>query len=209
MKTVNVGDTIEVIMEGRSAGQATLNVFHYQITAAPIGGFDWNGYADQLNVQFGNPGGFIEKYLACCSNEFTLRTLRVQAIRAVRYSYENFDKADEPGTVAEESLPPNDAIVITKRNDGTGRHSRGSFHMPGVPRTFVSNGDITAAGLAAYTAFAQEAFQVLQLTVLSGTVDLTPVIFNRSNPLTSQQWNQFIVQHTSRVQRRRTVGLGI
>lgn len=209
MKNVMTSDIVEVSFEGRCAGQTTLNLLHYMITDAPIDGIDWNGFALALKGQIDNPAGMMETYLACCSDEFTLRSLRIQVIKQFRYSYEHFDLDDEPGTVVQEALPPNDAVVITKRNDSTGRHARGSIHMPGVPRTFVANGEVLPVGRAAYDLFATEAAKNQAVTVLSATLTLAPVIYNRLAPGTSQRWNQWITQATSRVQRRRTVGLGV
>jgi len=207
-RIVNVGDIVQVAFAGRHAGQRTLNIWHYKLTAVAVGGQDWTGYATNLVTQYNNAGGLTEKYLDCCSDEFQLEEIRVQAIRANRYSYESFPQGPDPGNVAEEALPPNDGVTITKRNEFTTRHDRGSIHMPGVPRTFVSNGSLLAAGTAAYTAFAEELKKVMLVTVLTATIDMTPVIYNRSNPLVSQPWSEYIIQATSRVNRRRTVGLG-
>jgi hypothetical protein len=207
-RTIHVNDVVEVSYRGRHVGQRTLNLLHYKCTAAPIGGVDFAGYADELIVLLNQDDDVSDRYLACCSNEFHLEEIRVQIISEIRYSYESFPQVDTIGTVAEEALPPNEGVTLTKRNDGTGRRNRGSVHMPAVPRTFVSEGVLTGAAVTAYTALGVKLRAIKQPTVLAAAIDLTPVIFNKTTPSTSPPFNSVTVQLTSRTNRRRTVGVG-
>jgi len=208
-RTVLTGHIAEVSLQGRSAGQVTLNVFHYMLDGIAIGGTDFDGHATELVTELQTPGDLIEKYLDCCSDEFQLEQIRVQIIKPIRYSYEVFTQGPDPGNVVAEALPPNDSVSITKRNDNTTRHDRGAVRMPGVPRTFVSEGLLLTPGVTAYNALATEFKEQRTTTVLAAEIMWQPVILNRANHALSQPWSQHIVQLQSRIVRRRTVGVGI
>lgn len=207
-RNVVTGSVIEVSIQGRHNGQRTLNLLHYKINAAPISPTDFTPYAELLIQELVAPTNLIDAYLNCCSDEFRLETIRVQVLSNVRYSYQDFPQTDSIGGVAEEALPPNDGVTITKRNNDTGRHNRGSVHMPAVPRTFVSLGLVTGVGVAAYNLFITELRKIQSITVLTALIELTPCILNKQFIPASVFFDQCTLQLTSRTNRRRTVGVG-
>jgi len=202
------GSILEVGIVGRHEGQRTLNLLHYKaenIAAEPL---DFTPRAEEFFDQLNALDGLIPRYLDCVGQDYTLSEIRLQLLSPTRYAYQVF-VVNGVGSEAQESLPPNDGVTLTKKNDKVGRHNRGSIHMPAVPTTFVANGYITRAASLVYGNLSHKMIEPITLTQSpSPAMAWQPVIYNRLAPSTSPVYNQVQIQLTTRVNRRRTVGVG-
>lgn len=200
---------LEVAFVGEHQGQRTLNLLHYRFADVVDGPRDWTTIDDDFMDVIQGLGGLQSTYLDCCSEEFTLLTIRTQILNPSRWSYIDHAIVGGEGQVVAPALPPNDGVTITKRNNGTGRTNRGAVHMPAVPTTFIADAEITSAALLAYENFGDVLVEELQLPQLPAPpMRLQPCIFHRADPTVSPTTTEYIVQRTSRVNRRRTKGVG-
>lgn len=199
-------DIVQITWRGSCFGQRILLTHHYKILG------DYNAatsIAQDLDDITNNihPLGANDKttvYLACLPPQYNLIEIRAQRIRASRSAYRAQGNAF-PGTHASPATVANDSACVTLRTENAGRSQVSNKHIGPIPDAVSAAGVLTPAyklllsslGSALVTAFAP---------VGSGSI-VTPVVFNRTL-LTSDVLNTYIVGEQSRVQRRRTVGLG-
>lgn len=101
------------------------------------------------------------------------------------------------------------AVTTTKLAIEATRHGIGSFHLGGVANGDTLNGNVTVQGVNRASIVADAMSQVIDVSAVPGAVTLRPIIYNRVDPTASLNWVEWKVQLTARVERRRTVGLGV
>jgi len=203
------GDIVEFSIHGTHEGQRVLNVFHYEIELG-IGAFpDLVTAADAFLGELFGTDKFADRYQEVTSQDLAINEFVLQKIWPLRMARIVKPQTGLTGLVEETALPPNDSVVLIKRNDSTGRHNRGRIHMPAVPVSFVEGGMVTGTARALYDLFGARAAEVIEITSGGGPVTFTPVLYQRLMPGNSAQWTSALTQGTSRVVRRRTVGVGI
>lgn len=154
------------------------------------------------------PGGLNDvatPYLACLPATYTLQQVQAQRWKPTRSAYVPNALVGFVGTNVGAASVANDAAAITFRTALAGRSHTGTAHIGPVPDTASVAGLLTAA----YTALLGTLGQALLNSFsppTSGSV-VAPVLWNRATN-TIDFLQNFIVQSTSRVQRRRTVGVG-
>jgi hypothetical protein len=114
--------------------------------------------------------------------------------------------ATKPGTNANAATVANDSAAITLRTALSGRNQVGTKHIGPVPDAASANGVLTGAYLMLLDALAQKLIQSATPAGWGDTI-ISPVVADLkfgSNELV----NSYIIGEQSRVQRRRTVGLG-
>lgn len=202
------GDVAQVTFVGRHHGQTTMNTFHYRTndTNSADSSVIQTNLANQLRAGVGGGDVLETAFLNCCAQDYTLQQIWVQIVRSVRYAASKIARS-VPGNVLVDSNATNISGVITRRAALAGRAFVGSIHMPAVPDTYYSNGDISGTYLAALSAMATASLQVVTDTGLS--ISWLPCLLHRTAPLTSTFLSTAFVQTNLRVMRRRTVGLGI
>ena len=143
-------------------------------------------------------------YLACLPASYTLDKFRAQRIRATRSAY--VDKLQgNPGTNINMATVANDSGAITLRSQTAGRGHYCTKHIGPVPDAASVNGLLTNAYKNLLGALANKLITSFIPAGL-GTL-LVPVVYN-AKLFTSDFVVMQIVGAESRVQRRRTVGLG-
>lgn len=197
---------VEVTIKGILAQQVVMSVLHYRVSDTGFGILGSAGLDDLQNKLF-DVGSLMDKYTKCCSENLTEVRLVLQWVHPIRYAKQQYLGAFNSGQVAGDALPPNDTAAITKRSERAGRHYVGTLHMPAVPTTAVVNGNMNGIWQLPATDLGDVATQVIEAT--PGGARYHPLIFNRTAPAASPEWTTYVVQGTSRVGRRRTVGLGI
>lgn len=203
MPTPLIGDSIiQVIIETNLNTQRLLNVLHYQVDS--VGALDYNVALNALLGTLQSPGDVVETLSNCQSEDAQIRRISAQPVYPARLAIISGVLAIDGG-VAQPALPQNTSLVVTKRSDLATRYGTGSIHIPGIPTTFVSNGFITGAANAAMVLFADAA----SAPKLAGGNTYTPVLWNLATPGRVTVWDRYVIQETSRVMRRRTVGVGI
>lgn len=204
-RPVSNGNIVEVTFFGRMADQVLMSVFHYRVTGITDGA-DGTALSDSLNNALKLPAGLETTYTQSCSQDYAFERVTIQWIYNIRYTRQEYVPAQGQGAINSPGLPPNDSVALTKRTDTANRHNRGTLHMPGVAVQSVLNGNVTPAGLVTYSNLGT---RVAALVTTADGANFTPVIFNRGTPQNSPTILTCTPQNTSRVQRRRTVGLGI
>lgn len=202
---VPIGGILEVTFEGLLAAQQVMVTHHYRVLEADIVNLD-----DFVALEFGpwlegnnNP---FDAFVESISDQVTNLAIYVQAIYPNRYRYVQYVTGISNGDLVGAVLPPNDGYAITKRGDQANRHNIGTMHVPGVRASDVTDG-ILSAGLVALANVLATAL-TLKVDGLAGATELEPVLWNVHSPEDCPVVTQAHVQPTSRVNRRRTVGVG-
>lgn len=205
---ITTGSLIELGIAGTLFGQRTLTLFHYRITGTTItdGQAALEDWLDSLTGNIAIGGA----YFAACSEDWTGYQLSAQVIYVPGPSVQRRPKVvlsitTFPGEVASPSLPPGVAAALTRRSEVASRRGLGTIHMPGVPTSFTSGGELSTLGIDSYTTLGGAFMENPTIGSMTGT----PMIYNRSNPADSIQVTSVTPQSTVRTMRRRVVGRGI
>jgi hypothetical protein len=195
---------------GRLNGQTVLNTFWYDLfTVGPAASVE--AVYDVIDAQVFAGGGLQQKFLAVCPDNYTLEQKWIQLIWPTRIM-KRVLASNTAGTWLNGADTPNLASVITRRAEIADKHSVSTLHIPlPDPAVILTEGVITNAPyLAALQALAAEMKDDLVGPGAPATT-LRPVIFNPAQeaPPSTRYIVQTVVNTTSRVMRRRTVGLGI
>lgn len=208
--SVESGAIMELTMIAALFDQVVMTVRHYRLELTG-GGTDTDG-PTALNEFFteqvdGAPGLIANDVIPCLSQDVVTIKWKMQWIKPTRYAPIIAVGTDEIGGEASASEPPGVAAAVTLRAVTTGRHSRGTIHFPGVPKTWSVTGRINAPGQAAY-GNAGAAYRRVLTSVDTFKV-FNPIIYYRELPELSQDVAGYEVQNTVRTMRRRVVGRGI
>lgn len=144
-------------------------------------------------------------YLACLPATYTLNECRAQRIKPTRSAYSSQFPIGFVGTNANAATKPNCTGSITFRTALGGRGQHGTAHIGPAPDAAAVAGILTAAY---QTLLGNLGTPLLGSFVppLSGSL-VVPILWQRKTD-TFQLWQSFFIGQTSRVQRRRTVGIG-
>lgn len=200
---INSGSIIELAAEYMVNGQQCINLFHYKfVTGAPLP----NGRTAIQTVLDGlDMLGIQTQHAACLSSLVGDITWYGQWIHPTRYAYAIWNAGPKTASGPNTMQPVNVGASITKKGEIAARSNVGTTHMGGVPAPWVVASMITAAGLAQYNLLAS---RMTQGFLLPTTQEFQPVLFSKSAPATSAPIFEAFAQDTSRVERRRTVGVG-
>lgn len=200
-----VNDVVALTYQGTFAGQQIRYTLHWRVSTA---GSSTTPELDLLAMatNFSLTGNTLTGLLqACHVDSFNFDAVSAQRVYPTRTIRMNV-LSSFPGVVAETGLPPNVAVVITKRTLTPGRQGLGSLHLAGVSQTWVTDGEVTT--ITDYNALAAQMASSATIPAVSMTVE--PGLFN---PILapghfSRMFDAFL-QLTTRTMRRRTVRIGI
>lgn len=211
MAAVQTNDIFQVTLVGLIHGQTTMTTFYYRV--GDVGaGLDLDQAYALTEAYLVAAGNLSSLFRGCCPTNWTLTAHWIQDIHPIRYRKEVFTKS-LAGLSTAASPVTNVAASITRVGELSGRNRVGGIRVPIAP-SLVTNGVIAAGQL---------------LTDLNALANEMKVGFGGGQDPTfspgficfvpGQQPNQKVlsfnfnfdcfVQTTSRVVRRRTVGLGI
>lgn len=203
---VQLDDVLEVSISMRQFEQRILSVFHYKITeaGAPVDGV---ALITAFDAEFNNAaaGKFLNAYAGCIHVSCSIQAVVYQWVSNTRRARVVKTPVITGGVLAGTACPPNVAAAITKRSETATRHGVSTLHMPALLIENIDLGRLTDPGKDLYDTL---------LPRLSGTITtgggvvLSPVIFNRQNPVTSIVITAAQAQSTVRTMHRRTVGVG-
>lgn len=199
-----VGDLANVLVVGRCYNQRIMLTLWYRCTI----GSGTEGLGTTLNdlMTAVGPAGVspvFDKYLECLQNDYESAYLQAQIIRPVRTSYRRqvvtLAGMGGPGTVA------NDSAGITLRSDEAGRGKQGVKHIGPIPDGVSVEGRLTNAYLVKLDDLAEQ--MLAPFIIPAKATRWEPVLNHRATGTVTKLTTQGL-GFTSRVQRRRTVGLG-
>lgn len=201
--SVVAGSIMETVLYGLSSGQVTMNVFHHTVESSVSDGIasleasinTWRGAADR-----------VDKYLAMCSEDFTIQSVSAQWIFPTRYRRVVQSTGGDPGLIASPALPPNVQATIEWTGFAAGRGVSGATRVAGIPVNANINGTWVGASRTAALSFGL--LMSSPYTTIAGDRFL-PITYHRANPALSQRIYFWEEKDSLRVLRRRTVGLGI
>ena len=205
--SLNLNDIVRVDYRGTCYGQRIILTTSYRVSVAFTAGGTISSDLGLILSTLG-PGGVNDipiVYLPCLQNAYTLDEMRAQVIAPVRSAYRSIlFVADNAGTGGAGTVA-NDSAAITLRGPLSGRQNVATKHIGPVPDSVSANGLLTNA----YKAALQNLINGL------GTL-VTPVanpgrlrsVITPANATSFVEWTDARIGNQSRVQRRRTVGLG-
>lgn len=201
-----IGDRVLVTFRGTLCDQRTMSTFLYRITnvtGAPL----YNELMDALHSSFSGAGQLITTFRACMPSNWFWTDVWYQIISPTRQR--KYAKSmTGAGTASSIATTANLQASITRVGELSGRRYIGGIRMPlGTEDFVVDQGFIQAGQLAALNALCA-AMKLFIIT--SGSVaTFRPQVGVPKPPATSLDLEDAFPQATSRVIRRRTVGLGI
>jgi len=201
---INPGAILQVTLDFTVNGQLNMALFHYVFqtgTAIADGKAAALDFISKIEVA----DELVPRFLDCISDEVLDLKVRAQWIWPARFRFVPSPTPPAAGGSLNAPLPSNVAAAITKYAETADRHGLGTLHIGGVPVTFVQDSLITVGGLIAYDALGDKMSSVYVLTTGQA---MAPVLYRRGNPALSPVIIEANPQSTSRVSRRRTVGVG-
>lgn len=202
--TINPGAILEIAIEGTLNGQQFISLFPFKFTDGDPSA-DGRATAQAVLAVAMGAARLKAKYAACIVDAVNDMHMYAQWIYPIRYAYIAAAGADFGGLIGETAFPQNVAAAITKIGAQANRSNIGTLHMPAVPSTWVIDGLLTPDAVTAYSGLGTE---ILADIVVETGRTFDQVIYHRVNGSLSAKVEQFQVQPTSRVMRRRTVGVG-
>ena len=202
---VALGDKVQVTFTGRCYSQRIILVQNYVVTqaAAPGDTYVFNMTSLINDLDTGGVRTIVPEYLALLNNDYTLITIKAQVIKPVRLAYVSKEVA-RPGTGGAGTVA-NDSACLTLRTANAGRDQVSNKHIGPVPDGVSVAGRLDVAYKADVAVLGDKMIASVQPVALGPIY--TPVVYHRF-PDTTDAVAGFIVGDQSRVQRRRTVGVG-
>jgi len=207
----SVNQVYQVTFNGLLHNQRTMTTFYYKLLDIGAGGGTHQDASDNLNASISVAADLQSKYRACCPTNWTLDTVWIQLILPVRIRKVVYAK-NLAGTGANSSTVTNVSGSITRAGEGAARNQVGGIRVP------ISPADC-AAGLITTTPYGNLNALAAQMKVLYGAAAdwwwkpgfISKVLDQDGNPTIKAFTDIYaaFAQETSRVVRRRTVGLGI
>lgn len=205
----SLGDIMQLTYEGRLCGQQVMTRYDYRIDAIagvpePLGDF-WAALSAIVNTAV---TGLFPKYRAAMPTNWSEFAQIYQRIYPTRSPAATTTQV-AIGALAP-SQAPNTCSAIVKYTDFVGRRGRGSWRMPTPDIGAVAtNGIFNAPYVALLAAVAGAGITPHTFLVNTSTYTITPVLVHGPNivPVATALVG-FGVKTTTRVQQRRTVGVG-
>ncbi len=198
------GSIVEITFEGLLDGQQTMSLYHYKLTGTS-GVTDGAAVLQLFIGQLREAGGLFPTYQDMCSDALTELQIYAQLVFPVRYRYTTDGQPSESGSVDSLAFPPNVQASITRAAEKSGRQYISHLSVPAIPILAIESGMMTAGFKEDMQAHCD---QVVTPIVLIGGAEAQPVIWHRHAIPTDDPIVLAFPQNTSRVIRRRTVGLG-
>lgn len=202
---VLLNSLIKVNWFGRCFGQRIILTTGYQKTAF-LGALtteqEMNGLIDDLIV--GGAVDLLTDYMACLPASYSLEEVRAQVVKTTRETAVQ-RVIVTPGTHASAATVANDSACITMKGEFAGARFRSNKHIGPIPDAASASGLLTGAFITKLNALAGA---LVSPSVLAGGQTYKPAVWGPEVVPTPHLLTAFSVGLQSRVQRRRTVGLG-
>lgn len=202
-----VGSIVECTYVGRIFNQTVMNVFHYAVTTEATVQNPIIEQDNLLSVFWDNAAGTLGNvFVGVMPPEYTLAIASVQFIYPTRYR-RSFNNPLAVGTLGE-AVTANVQSTIMFQTDKAGKSQRGAKRMV-MPTNQSDGGVISVIYKGLLQNVANEMITSLSVPESGGVY--TPCIYHRA-PNAVPKFDLItgaVVQDTTRVIRRRTVGVGV
>lgn len=203
--TIAINDLVRVNFIGQCFGQKIVLTHAYRKSAGNTA-LDFltelGALVDELKV--GGGVDLLTPYLACLPDDYQMVQIDAQKIKTTRYI-----KYSSPTVVNGTHISPatvaNDSACITLKGELASRRSISNKHIGPVPDAVSNSGLLQAAYRTKLATLAEK--MLVDMTV-AGVNVYKPCIINGPNAIGYTEVEFYSIGLQSRVQRRRTVGLG-
>jgi len=205
---VIAGDSVAIHFLGRCFGQRTVLTNTYRCTVGNAGLTTAQVLNELLNevVLAGGANEILGQYRACLPPQWSLEETRAQVLAPVRSAFTSQGFVGFPGTNANAATVASDAAAITRRTALAGRRQISTLKIGPVPDAASAAGLLTGAyGLLLQT-LGTATIKPLLLPI--STCQFIPTILTALGTHDGRDLTNFFIGTTSRVNRRRTVGVG-
>ncbi len=186
------------------------NVIHYRLAVNPSAVVNGSDVIDLMIPFLQSAAGNIADVMkSAFAGDWQFTGIIYQWIYPARFIPITSTTNQGPGLAAFPFMPANVGTTLTKYSVDASRHGRGSMHFAGMTAADVSGGIVSAGRVATMNALGARLTTVVDVSAVPGAISMTPIIFNRATPENSARWENYNPEKTSRVNRRRTVGVGI
>ena len=201
-----VGDTWLVTYRGSLFNQLILNTFYYRVAYLAVPGTT-NAKQTVLLGLLTGAGGHWEKFLACLPNQYVCTRIDIQKVGPYRtIALQTPEGAS--GSNGLDVLRANVAISIERRGELARKQDVGRVQVVGTDDSaWIDNGNVQ---IGAFTALNNFGAKIIAPQGTMGSTDtFVPVLsaFHAGARINTDILT-YTVQPTSRVMRRRTVGVG-
>lgn len=186
-------------------GQRILTVLHYRWLGLDI--LDAESEYQNLLDKLQGVNGLFTLIPACQGSGVAYLEQRAQCIYPTRRVYISQYNLYNGARTITAPLPVNDNSVVTKRCATVGRGRSGSIHITGLDAGDSVNGMITSTYRALVQPVADHVTDYLPDVGLIANWE--PVTWSRHLPASPSIVIDGLIEDTTRVMRRRTVGVGI
>ena len=202
------GDILQFSTRATYQGQRIINTWLFQVDQFEVDDLDYEDFCNAALLDMKITDGFLDRVRNVSNLGMTYEEIRLQKIYPIRErAVVNAEAL--VGLVTGAGAPANVAAVITKQGDGSGRWAQGSWHQSAVPATFLlATGLLNPDYLEDLRDALLELLNIGSPTGFDGST-LQSVLWNKTVPARATPITALVQQNTSRVMRRRTVGLGI
>lgn len=140
-----VNDVYQVDLLYSNKGEKCANVIHVKETADP-------GTTNEVHIAEAVKDDIWTAALrATMTNDCTLQTIRVRRIDPTSGG-PVMATVDEAGSIAQDTLPPNSAVMLSMYTARLDRSGRGRLFLPGVPKTHNEDGLLPESVVTLYDA---------------------------------------------------------
>lgn len=202
------GDILQYTLRCTYQQQVCLNTWNLKVSQFEAELIDYEDACNAILLELAGLGDLIDQLEALTVTGYSFIDHRIQRVYPVR-NRQVINQLSTTGSVATTGSQVNQAAVITKYGNVAGRFAIGSWHQAGLPTAaFNSVGRVEEATQTALKAAVDMLTAVGDIEGFVGT-SATPVLWSPLVPARVTPIVETVPQFTSRVMRRRTVGLGI
>lgn len=213
---ITSGSVVQMTLRGILFDQVVMTTFHYRLDlTGPLAN---GGVAlDDINTQLQGVGNMLDDYSAAMPPEWVSDDYDLQWIYPLRFVKRTYTNGFPNGTGIGTTMT-NASAALLVRGEAATKRSVATKHLPGVGGGSINAGMLSGAYLAGAGAIKAQ----VQANVVAAGRTYTPIIWGRPRAAFTKCGRDFpaldplytpitnaVLQDTARVQRRRTVGLGI
>lgn len=200
-------DVLRFQFRGHCFGQQIIMDLTYICTVGVPGQPTDTTILDLLDGLQAAPTNIRARYLACLPPQYELNEIRGQRVFPTRDAYVSyFPVAGTVGTNANNATVSNDAAAITRRTALAGRRQVSTLKIGPAPDAVSVAGQLTGAYTTLLSLLGGDTLSTVTGPV--STAQIVPVIANKDGLVGARFLRSYRVGLFSRVNRRRTVGLG-
>lgn len=141
-----VNDVLQASLRFSINGEKTANVLHFIQTSAD-GALPPNEDLAAAIIE-----DLWPSLKACLSDDCTLQSIAVKRIDPT-LGGTTFVPVIEPGSVGQDTLPPNGCLVVTLYTNTLTKRGRGRMFISGIPDTFINQGRLNNADATVFVTF--------------------------------------------------------